>query len=94
MARSLEHLFISAQVMISRFVESSLTLGPMLTAWSLLGVLSLPLPLSLSLSQNKLKKFLERESERTCGGGTEREREIGQAPPDVGLDLMNHEIMT
>ena len=51
-----------AQVMILRFVRPSPASGSVLTAWSLLGILSLPcsLPLpcflSLSLSQNKLKK--------------------------------------
>ena len=51
----------SAWVMISRFMSSSPTLGSVLTAWRLLGILSplfsLPLPrlcvLSLSFSQNK-----------------------------------------
>ena len=41
---------ISAQVMTSRFVGSSPTSGSLLTAWSLLGILSLP------FSKNKLKK--------------------------------------
>ena len=48
-----------AQVMISRFMSSSPTLGPSLTVWSLLGILSLLLSaphllmylLSLSLSK-------------------------------------------
>ena len=54
---------VSAQVMISQFVSSSPTSGSALTAWNLLGILSLPLSLSappllththsLSLSQNK-----------------------------------------
>ena len=49
-------LLISAQVMISRFVDSSPVSGSALTAWSLLGILSPPLSLSLSApppSQNK-----------------------------------------
>ena len=57
-------LLVLAQVMILWFVGSSPTLGSELTAWSLLGILSLPfsLPLPLScclrLSQNKLKKIV------------------------------------
>ena len=53
-------LLISAQVMVSRFVRSSPASGSMLTAWSLLGILSVPLSLCpslarifLFLSQNK-----------------------------------------
>ena len=54
-------LLISAQAMTSQFVRSSPTLGSVLTAWSLLGILSLPLSLllpclrahALPLSQNK-----------------------------------------
>ena len=49
-------LLISAQVMISRFVSSSPTLGSVLTVQSLLGILALPFcpsPPMLSLSQNK-----------------------------------------
>ena len=42
---------ISAQVTISRFMRSSPRSDSVLTAWSLLGILSLPL--SLSLSQNQ-----------------------------------------
>ena len=38
-------LVISAQVMISRFMGSSPTLGSALTVWSLLGILSFSLPL-------------------------------------------------
>ena len=47
-------LLISARVMISEFMESSPALGSVLTAWSLLGILSPPLSahplLVLSLS--------------------------------------------
>ena len=39
---SVGRLLISAQVMISRFVASSPVSGSMLTAWSLLGILSFP----------------------------------------------------
>ena len=69
-------LLMSAQVMISWFVGSSPAWGTALTAWSLLGILSLPLSLSLSappllklslsfsLKMNtlkKLKKLREKE---------------------------------
>ena len=52
---------ISAQVMISWFVSSSPALGSVLTAWSLLGILSpslsaLPYSLCLFLKINKPKK--------------------------------------
>ena len=48
-------LLILAQVMISQFVRSSPAGASVLTAWSLLGILSLSLSLylALSLSQNK-----------------------------------------
>ena len=50
-------LLVLAQVTISQFVKSSPASGFVLTAWSLLAILSLPLSLSLpclfSLSQNK-----------------------------------------
>ena len=58
-------LLTSAWVMISRFVRSSPTSGSVLTAWSLLGILSPSLSLSLSLcpfpthylsQKNRLKK--------------------------------------
>ena len=42
-------LLISAQVMISQFMGSSLKVGSVLTAWNLLGILFLSAP----LSQNK-----------------------------------------
>ena len=58
--RWLKHLGLDfGDVMISRFMTLSPVLGSALTAWSLLGILSLPLSLSLSLcpclslSQNK-----------------------------------------
>ena len=42
--------------------------------------------------------FILRESECTSRGGTDREKEresqANSAEPDVGLSLMNHEIMT
>ena len=41
-------LLTAAQVMISRFMGSSPMLGSVLTAWSLLGIHSLPLSLPLS----------------------------------------------
>ena len=44
-------LLISVQVMISRFVELSPASGSVLTVWSLLGILSLPLSLPLTLSK-------------------------------------------
>ena len=54
-ARSVKHLLMATQVMISRFLSSSLPLGSTLTVRSRLGILSLsaPPPLALSLSQNK-----------------------------------------
>ena len=46
MAQLVEHLLILTQVTISRTVRLSPTLGSVLTVWSLLGILSLPLSLS------------------------------------------------
>ena len=56
-ARSVEDL-TSAQVVISQFVSSSPTSGSLLSAWSLLGILSVRLPCSLSfaLSLSKINK--------------------------------------
>ena len=53
-------LWISGLVMISQFMSSSSTSGSVLTAWSLLGILALPLSSPppahiLSLKINKLK---------------------------------------
>ena len=68
MAQSVEHLTL-AQVMISQFMNSSLTLGSVLDsvlrAWSLLRILCLPLSLhlthsgsvSVSLKNKHLKKL-------------------------------------
>ena len=55
-AQSIEGLIqVSAQVMISWFMNLSLVWGPVLVAWSLHGILFLPLslPLLCSLSLNK-----------------------------------------
>ena len=49
-------LLILAQVMISQFVSFSPKLVSVLTAWSLLGILSLPLSVSLSLSLSLTNK--------------------------------------
>ena len=55
---------------------SSPTSGSVLTAWSLLGILSLPLslpspPCALSLSQNKLKKNLQKDAAVPSGPNQE-----------------------
>ena len=64
-------LLVSVQVMISWFMSSSPALGSVLTAWSLLGFLSLPPSLSappldctisLSLKRNKHKEEEEQRS--------------------------------
>ena len=57
-------LLISAQVMISWFVSLNPVLGPALTVWHLLGVLSLPISLPFPLKINKLKKMLLEVLER------------------------------
>ena len=99
----------SAQVMISQFVGSSPTSDSVLTVQSLEPASdsvspshSAPPPLVLCLSKiNKCKK--KKLKDRGSRGGAERERERERIPSrfcavspesDVGLDLMNHEIMT
>ena len=62
-------LSISAQVMLSRFVESSPASGSALTLWSMLGISSLPLSLFPSsihtLSVSKLKKKKNEKDTKT-----------------------------
>ena len=73
LSRLSARLLVSVQVMISWFMSSSPALGSVLTAWSLLGILSLPPSLSLplpllapSLSLSKeISKHKEEEEQRS-----------------------------
>ena len=53
-------LLVSAQVMVLRFVSSSPTWGSVLTVWSLLGILSLPVSLPLPALCLKINRFFKK----------------------------------